>query len=203
MRVNRQNCRNCPKRAKTGINRRFRRISDPITLGFGPITSGFWGITSGFWGITSGFRGITSGYFAPQIQLKALKTRGRIFHFWPFPDTNPGGSPDIVNCVNCGILDPQFRKQAFSDTNLSCELPNRRIAEIFVIFLTPQIIFPIYRRFNNSPRVLGRPGKAAQDPPKDPRTAPEDHPPDRQIHPSKKAGKGLRLSLKGGPRARW
>ena len=75
--MNCQNCQNRPKRAKTGINRRFRRISDPITLGFGGITSGFWGIASGFWGITSGF-------FAPQIQLKAFKTRGPIFHFWPF-----------------------------------------------------------------------------------------------------------------------
>ena len=82
--ANRPNRLNWPKRAKTGINRRFRRNPDLITFGFEGITSGFWGITSGFWGITSGICGITSGFFTPQIQLKAFKTRGRVFQFGPF-----------------------------------------------------------------------------------------------------------------------
>ena len=83
--VNRPNRPNWPKRAKTGINRRFRRISDPITFGFWGYY--FWILGYYFWnfsGITSGFCGITSGIFAPQIQLKAFKARGPIFHFGPF-----------------------------------------------------------------------------------------------------------------------
>ena len=115
-----------------------------------------------------------------------------------------------MNCVNCGILDPQFRKQAFSDTNLSCELSNRRIAEIFVIFLTPKLFFlyigdsTIHPGFWEARKGRPRlPEGLPEGLPEDLRTAPEDHPPDRQIHPSKKAGKGLRLSLKGDPRARW